>query len=71
MLKKDVLEYFGNLPDDPAVIRHRRPGPNIGAVRKTAMALGCTVQNIHAWGDIVPENISYKIHVISGGKVPL
>lgn len=71
MLKKDVLEYFGNLPDDPAVIRHRRPGPGIGAVRKTAIALGCTVQNVYSWKDHVPENIAYKIHHISGGKVPL
>lgn len=71
MLKKEVLEYFGNLPEDPKVIRHRRPGPDIGAVRKTAIALGCTVQNVYSWGETVPSNLSYKIHVISGGKVPL
>ena len=71
MLKKDVLEYFNNLSEDPKVIRHKRPGPNIGAVRKTAIALGCTVQNIYSWEEVIPENMAYKIHHLSGGKVPL
>jgi len=72
MKTKDVLDYFNNLPEYPAVIRHhKRRGPMIGAVRKTANAIGCTVQNVYSWGDEVPENVSYKIHVISGGKIPL
>lgn len=71
MKKKDVLEYFANLPDDPTTIRHKRRGPMIGAARKTALALGYTVQSVHSWGEDIPELIAYKIHHISGGKIPL
>lgn len=71
MKKKDVIEYFAALPEDPATIRNNRRGHAIGGVRKVASALNVSVQSIYQWPDELPDSVAYKIHYITQGKVKL
>ena len=40
-----------------------------GTEVSTAEALEVTKQAVHAWGEIVPEGIAYKVQVLSEGKL--
>lgn len=42
-----------------------------GGAPSLARALGLTRQAIHAWPEIVPDLYQYKLHHLSGGKLPL
>ncbi len=42
-----------------------------GGAPALARALGLTRQAIHAWPDVVPDLYQYKLHHLSGGKLPL
>jgi len=44
---------------------------HFGGAAKLAAALGLTRQAVHAWPDVVPDLYQYKLHVITGGKLPL
>ena len=40
-----------------------------GSIKKTADALDCWPQTVYQWGDTVPDNVAYKIQVITNGKL--
>lgn len=42
---------------------------HFGSIKKTADALGCWPQTVYQWGQDVPENVAYKIQVITNGKL--
>lgn len=40
-----------------------------GDIKQAARALDIWPQTIYQWGDDVPENMAYKIQVITNGKL--
>jgi len=40
-----------------------------GGIKQAARALDLWPQTLYAWGEDVPENIAYKIQVITNGKL--
>lgn len=44
---------------------------HFGSVRELAEVVGLTRQAVYMWPDEVPEQHKYKLHYLSGGKLPL
>lgn len=42
---------------------------HFGSVKEAADAIGCWPQTIYQWSDDVPENMAYKIQVITNRKL--
>ena len=40
-----------------------------GGIKEAAQALDIWPQTIYAWGDDVPDNVAYKIQVITNGEL--
>ena len=42
---------------------------HFGSIKKAADALGIWPQSLYSWKENVPENMAYKVEVITGGKL--